>query len=272
MIQQPVWHSLYLLGALLCFTTAAVGDQHPVLSLVIDDIGYSLHQGQAAIKLEGDHTFAIIPGASNSQKLAAFARRLGKEIILHLPLQSSTPNAPSEPNALHESMDENQLRRNVVSMLSEFPGIRGINNHMGSHLTEIDYFMRPIMDSIKTYNPKLYFLDSRTTPRSIAYSEAINSGLQSISRDVFLDNHHTNIESIRLQYQIWLEKARERGSAVAIGHPYVTTIEFLRENLPQAAQDFRFMSISRLIEADNSARKRDTWENYLTYLQKPALN
>ena len=143
---------------------------------------------------------------------------------------------------------------------------------MGSHLTEIDYFMRLIMDSIRTYNPKLYFLDSRTTPRSIAYSEAISSGLQSISRDVFLDNHHTNIESIRLQYQIWLEKARERGSAVAIGHPHVTTIEFLRENLPQAAQDFRFMPLSRLIEADKSARSRDTWENYLTYLQNSVLN
>jgi hypothetical protein len=263
---------VYLVTALLGFTTAAVGGQHPVLSLVIDDIGYSLDQGQAAIKLEGDHTFAIIPGASNSQKLAAFAHRLGKEIILHLPLQSATPTAPSESNALHDSMDENQLTRNMVSMLSEFPDIRGINNHMGSHLTEIDYFMRPIMDSIRTYNPKLYFLDSRTTPRSIAYSEAISSGLRSISRDVFLDNQHTNIESIRLQYQIWLEKARERGSAVAIGHPHATTIEFLRENLPQAAQDFRFMRLSRLIEADKYARKRDTLENYLAHLQNPAFN
>lgn len=260
------------LVVLLFFATTANGDRHPVLSLVIDDIGYSHDRGRAAINLEGDHTYAIIPGASNSQKLAAFASRLGKEIILHLPLQASTSTAPSEPNALNESMDENQLTRNLFSMLSEFPGIRGINNHMGSHLTEIDYFMRPIMDSIKIYNPKLYFLDSRTTPRSIAYSEALSSGLQSISRDVFLDDKHTNIESIRLQYQIWLEKARERGSAVAIGHPHVTTIEFLRENLPQAAQDFRFMRVSRLIEVDNFVRKRDTWENYLAHLQNPALH
>ncbi|MCH7880426.1 MAG: divergent polysaccharide deacetylase family protein [Proteobacteria bacterium] len=106
---------VYLVTAFLCFTTAAVGGQHPVLSLVIDDIGYSLDQGQAAIKLEGDHTFAIIPGASNSRKPAAFAHQPGKEIILHLPSQSSIPTAPSEPNALHDSMDENQLTRNMVS-------------------------------------------------------------------------------------------------------------------------------------------------------------
>jgi len=263
---------LYLVTALLGVSAAAIGDQHPVLSLVIDDIGYSLQQGRAAINLEGDHTYAVIPGASNAQKLAAFARQSGKEVILHLPLQASAPTVQSEPNTLDESMDENQLRRKMVSMLSEFPGIRGINNHMGSRLTTINYFMRPIMDSIRIYDSKLYFLDSRTTPRSIAYSEAISSGLRSISRDVFLDNQHTNIESIQLQYRIWLEKARQRGSAVAIGHPHATTIEFLRENLPQAAQDFRFMSVSKLIEADNTARQRDTWENYLSYLQDPALN
>lgn len=262
----------YLITALLCFASAANGDQHPILSLVIDDIGYSLSRGQAAIKLEGDHTYAIIPGASNSHKLANLARQLGKEIILHLPLQSSRPSAPSEPNALNESMDENQLTRNMVLMLSEFPGIRGINNHMGSHLTEISYFMRPIMDSIRRHSPKLYFLDSRTTPRSIAYSEAVSSGLDSISRDVFLDNQHNNIESIRLQYQIWLEKARQRGSAVAIGHPHLNTIQFLRENLPEAAKDFRIMRISKLIEMDNLVRKRDTRKNYLSYLQNPASN
>ncbi len=263
---------VFLVTALLYVSTAAVADQHPILSLVIDDIGYSLEQGKAAIRLEGDHTFAIIPGASNSQKLAAFARHLGKEIILHLPLQASTPAAPSEPNSLQASMDENQLTRNTASMLAEFPDIRGINNHMGGLLTEIEYFMRPIIDSIRIYNPKLYFLDSRTTPRSIGYSLAISSGLRSISRDVFLDNQHTNIESIKLQYQIWLEKARVRGSAIAIGHPHATTIDFLRENLPQAAQDFRIMRVSKLIEADTLARKRDNWENYLAHLQNSRLN
>ena len=143
---------------------------------------------------------------------------------------------------------------------------------MGSHLTKIEYFMRPIMDSIKLHNPNLYFLDSRTTPHSIAYLQAVNSGLESISRDVFLDNEHTNIESIQLQYRIWLKKARLRGSAVAIGHPHQNTVDFLRENLPMAAQEFRLMRVSKLIQTDNLERRRDTRENYLSYLQSPSLN
>ena len=233
---------------LLCLTPFAVADQRPVLSLVIDDLGYSDQQGQAAINLPGDHTYAIIPGATYSQKLASFAQQKDKEIILHLPLQASSSLAPMEPNALNEKMDEDQITANLHSMLSAFANIKGVNNHMGSHLTAIDYFMRPIMDSIKSYNPGLYFLDSRTTALSVAHTEALNSGIDSISRDVFLDNDHTNVESIALQFQIWLKKARDNGSAIAIGHPHETTINYLRENLPQTGTLFKFVSVSKLID------------------------
>ena len=225
-------------------------DQRPVLSLVIDDLGYSFKQGAAAIELPGDHTYAIIPGTLYGRKLAEFARLKSKEVILHLPLQASSISASSESNTLNESMNEDQITENTLKMLSEFPNIKGINNHMGSRLTEIDYFMRPIMESIKSFSSKLYFLDSRTSSRSIAYYQAKNSGLDSIRRDVFLDNEHGNIESLRLQFKTWLLKARRRGSAVAIGHPHKSTISFLTEYLPRAEKFFRFKNISALIATD----------------------
>ena len=235
-------------------------DQRPVLSLVIDDLGYSFKHGRSAIELDGDHTYAIIPGTSYGRKLAYLARQHNKEIILHLPLQASNPVAASEPNALNETMDEDLLAKNLIDMLTEIPMIKGVNNHMGSHLTQIDYFMRPIMDVIKDYNPDFYFLDSRTSPNSIAYTEALNSGLSSIRRDVFLDNDHENLESIHLQYQIWLQKARDRGHAIAIGHPHPNTIEYLRQNLTQENNQFRFLSISRLLEfnSSDSENRQDT--------------
>ena len=253
---------------LLCLPLLAAADQRPVLSLVIDDLGYSYQLGQAAIDLEGDHTYAIIPGATYSQKLAKFADQRDKEIILHLPLQASSSLAPPEPNALDETMNEVQLTDNLKSMLTAFPNIKGINNHMGSRLTEIDYFMRPIMDSIKSYNPGLYFLDSRTTARSVAHTEALNSGLYSVSRDVFLDNDHTNIESIRLQFQIWLEKARNRGSAIAIGHPHASTISFLRDNLSQTMEKFRFISVSKLIDTIYYSEDAYSWNENMTETQR----
>ena len=249
---------LCILG--LCSISKSLADQSPVLSLVIDDLGYSLQHGRAAIELQGDHTYAIIPGTHYGKKLARHAKSLQKEVILHLPLQAANPDAASESNVLHEAMDENQIADNLHEMLSEIPSIKGVNNHMGSFLTEIDYFMRPIMDGIRTYNPNLYFLDSRTSPRSIAYSEALQSGLASISRDIFLDNDHTNIESIHFQYQLWLEKARERGHAIAIGHPHPTTISYLQQHIPGTLRDFRFYSVSKLIQkqiADKNSKPPD---------------
>jgi polysaccharide deacetylase 2 family uncharacterized protein YibQ len=246
--------------------TGAQADQRPVLSLVIDDLGYSMKNGRAVIDLDGDHTYAILPGAVYSQKLAHHANSQNKEVILHLPMQSIHSKAAHEANALNEAMDEDELTANVHSLLAQIPFIRGVNNHMGSHLTEFDFFMRPVMDSIRGYNSRLYFLDSRTSPRSVAYAQALDAGLNSITRDVFLDNE-PNPESIRLQYNIWLTRARERGSAIAIGHPYSHTIEVLRRHLPDADREFEFMRISRLIEERKVRGYSAGWRDQLSRLE-----
>ncbi len=237
-----------LLLLLITLAGQAAADQRPVMSLVIDDLGYSLDNGKAAIELEGDHTYAILPGAVYSRQLALHAHALDKEIILHLPMQSISSRAAHEPNALNETMDEDQLTKSVHSLLSSVPHIRGVNNHMGSHLTEFDFFMRPVMDSIRAYNARLYFLDSRTSPRSVAHAQALDAGLSAIRRDVFLDNE-PNLESIRVQYRIWQTRARELGSAIAIGHPFANTLQVLRENLAATSSDYRFLRVSKLIEA-----------------------
>ena len=260
--------SVLFLPFLCLVSVANAEDQRPVLSLVIDDLGYSLQKGQAAIELEGDHTYAIIPNTTYGKKLANFANEMDKEVILHLPLQSSRVRVAREPNALNESMNEDQLEETLQTMLTAIPNIKGINNHMGSRLTEIDYFMRPIMDSIRSYNPELYFLDSLTTPNSVARQVAQSSGLNSISRDVFLDNDYNNVESIRLQFQIWLRRAESYGSAIAIGHPHQATVDFLNDNLPDASKKFNFMSVSRLIDLINHPEDRYSWWGDMTQLNK----
>jgi uncharacterized protein len=251
---------------LLAICGAGHADQQPVLSLVIDDLGYSLENGKAAIALDGDHTYAILPGAAYSRKLAQYAHDLDKEVILHLPMQSIRSSAAHEPGALNEAMNEDELSDNVHSLLSQIPFIRGVNNHMGSHLTEFDFFMRPVMDSIRSFDPSFYFLDSRTSPRSVAYTQAQDAGLSSISRDIFLDND-SSISAIRLQYNIWLTRARERGSAIAIGHPYTHTLEVLQDRLPQAGEKFTFMRISELIEARSQRQPGSQWGSQLSTLE-----
>jgi polysaccharide deacetylase 2 family uncharacterized protein YibQ len=261
----PRWLFLLLFVFAGISTGESQADQRPVLSLVIDDLGYSLENGKAAIGLEGDHTYAILPGAAYSKTLAQYAHQLDKEVILHLPMQSIRSSAAHEPNALNEAMDEDQLTDNVHSLLAQIPFIRGVNNHMGSHLTEFDFFMRPVMDSIRSYNPSFYFLDSRTSPRSVAYSQARDAGLRTISRDIFLDNDRS-ATAIELQYDIWLTRAREQGSAIAIGHPYSHTLEVLQHKLPDAGENFTFMRVSELIETRSKNRDSPQWGSQLRTL------
>jgi len=252
---------------LLAFSGASTADSRPVLSLVIDDLGYSFEHGKQAIDLPGDHTYAILPGTAYSRQLAQHAHQLNKEIILHLPMQSIESTAPQEPGALNEAMDEDQLTSNVHSLLAQIPFISGVNNHMGSLLTEYDFFMRPVMDSIRVYNPSFYFLDSRTSPRSVAYSQAIEAGLESAARDVFLDNDDS-LEAIRLQYNTWLTRAREQGSAIAIGHPYANTLEVLQQGLDKAAVEFHFMPVSKLIRERQQRGMSANWREQLAHISR----
>jgi polysaccharide deacetylase 2 family uncharacterized protein YibQ len=256
---------------LLACSGASMADPRPVLALVIDDLGYSLEHGKAAIALDGDHTYAVLPGATYSRQLAEHAHELNKEVILHMPMQSINSTAAHEPGALNETMSEDELTDNVHSLLAQIPFIRGVNNHMGSHLTEFDFFMRPVMDSIRIYNPSLYFLDSRTSAQSVAYSQARDAGLRSISRDVFLDNE-PNAEAIRLQYNIWLTRARERGSAIAIGHPYANTLTVLQDNLTEARAEFQFMRISNLIGERQQRGFAENWREQLSTLETAPAN
>jgi polysaccharide deacetylase 2 family uncharacterized protein YibQ len=119
------------------------------------------------------------------------------------------------------------------------------------------------MDSIRSYNPSFYFLDSRTSPRSVAYTQARDAGLSTISRDIFLDNDPSTT-AIELQYNIWLTRARERGSAIAIGHPYSHTLKVLQHSLPEAGENFTFMRISELIEARSKNESSTQWGSQLT--------
>ncbi len=258
----------FLLGSLLL--TSSANAEKPVLALVVDDLGYSFELAKQVLNLPGQHTFAIIPDTTYDKKIAEFAHQNGHEIILHMPMQSLASGKHIETSTLDEDMSEDEITSNVDTMLKEIPYIRGINNHMGSKLTGMGYIMRPIMESIKKFNGKFYFLDSRTTALSQAYQQALRARVPSLKRDVFLDYDHTNQESILFQYQLWLNKASKLGSAVAIAHPYSSTIDLLQEKLSQISDDYQFMTISQLLEHQKPEKK--SWPKYLSHLQTDLKN
>ena len=115
----------------------------------------------------------------------------------------------------------------------------------------------------------LYFVDSRTDVRTVARELARESGLANAQRDVFLDND-PDPEAVRVQLQRLIDKAKRRGSAIAIGHPYPQTLAVLAEQLPQLAeQGIELVPVSDLVE---QRRNTQSWHACSSPLQTAAKN
>ena len=67
-------------------------------------------------------------------------------------------------------------------------------------------------------------------------------------RQVFLDRD-PEPEEITAQFRRLLALARERGSAIAIGHPYPETLEVLATEIPRATElGYELVPVSYLLQ------------------------
>ena len=115
--------------------------------------------------------------------------------------------------------------------LDSVPGATGVNNHEGSALTENREAMTFLMVELKARN--VFFLDSYTNSKSVAYAVAKESGMKAARRDVFLDDDDSPAV-IRKQLDELARLARKNGSAIGIGHPHSATLAELKTWLAEA--------------------------------------
>ncbi|MDQ7074323.1 MAG: divergent polysaccharide deacetylase family protein [Gammaproteobacteria bacterium] len=203
----------------------------PYISIIIDDIGNDLAIGKRILQLPYPITLSILPHTPHSQTLHQLAYQLNKELMLHLPMQALHNNRYLGPGSLTLNMSEQQFRRTLRENLQSLPDAIGVNNHMGSLLTSQQKPMNILMEELANWGT-LFFIDSRTTAKTIAYQSAIQHGLAAQSRDLFLDNRQDE-DYIRQQFQLLIKKAKENGSALAIAHPHTSTINVLESELEQ---------------------------------------
>jgi polysaccharide deacetylase 2 family uncharacterized protein YibQ len=122
----------------------------------------------------------------------------------------------------------------ILRAVSNVPHAQGINNHMGSALTQERRPMEWLMKEIGDLN--FFFVDSRTTPKTIAAGVARRNNLLTSSRDIFLDND-TSVYDIDVQFRKLIRMAKRKGTAIAIGHPYPETLAYLELAIPQLADE-----------------------------------
>lgn len=190
------------------------------IALIIDDIGNQLEPGRQFVQLPAPITLSILPHTPYARILANEGHQANKEIMLHLPMAATGFNKPG-PGAIQIDMSEEELVRTLRINIAAVPHIVGINNHMGSLITQHPGHMAWLMTGILSYN-ELYFVDSVTSAASLALQSARTHQIPSTRRDIFLD-HDRSAAAIEKQL-VRLEKlAQKQGYALAIGHPYPAT-------------------------------------------------
>ncbi len=214
---------LLLLLALTCLAHFATAAQ---LSIIIDDIGYR-HTDKAVLSLPNTITLAVLPHTPLGEKIAKEASEQGNEIMLHLPMQA-LDGRKLGPGGLTNQMSEQEFKLIITDALNSIPNVRGVNNHMGSLLTQLPEPMRWLMEILKGHDS--YFVDSFTTRYSKAAEIAEEQGIPLLRRAVFLDNN-VDSKALEKQFQQAIDLAKEQGHAIMIAHTYPESISFLTQNL-----------------------------------------
>jgi polysaccharide deacetylase 2 family uncharacterized protein YibQ len=218
-----------------------------LVAIVIDDLGQDIKQAKEVLALPGKVTLAVMPGLPHSKNVAELAGQAGREVLLHLPMEPLKNHEKTQsPGTLSTDMTPMAFLNTVSEDVESVPGLVGVNNHEGSALTENKEAMKFLMAELKARN--LFFLDSMTNPKSVAYATAIEFGMKAARRDVFLDNEGDNPSYIRGQLEILAEIAHKNGKAVGIGHPHPATLSELRKWLSETdTQGIEIVPVSRLM-------------------------
>jgi polysaccharide deacetylase 2 family uncharacterized protein YibQ len=215
------------------------------VAIIIDDIGYR-QSDAAALTLPGAITFAILPHTPYGKTLALQAYSKNNDVILHIPMEAENGKKLG-PGALTIEMNEQSIRHELSLAFAEIPFAIGMNNHMGSKLTKLYTPMMWTMRFLKERD--LIFIDSVTTNKTKAERIALQLGVPTAHRQIFLDNELTR-EYIDQQFMQLIDHAQRFNSVVAIAHPHPETIVALNRLIPLLTElNIDLVPISTLIDS-----------------------
>ena len=217
----------------------------PRIAIVIDDMGISHRRSKDISSLQYPLTASFLTYATDLAPQMAASAAAGQEIMAHLPMEPLVSMNVS-PDVLTVKMSKEQIYAGLTKMLDKFPAIKGVNNHMGSRFTEDEERLAVVMQELKKRG--LFFLDSKTTPRSKGLAAAQKAEVKYVARNVFLDNQD-DFDYVIRQLEQTVRLAQQNGYAVAIGHPKAQTYLALKAWLPRlSARGVELVHLSEIVE------------------------
>ncbi|UTC64050.1 divergent polysaccharide deacetylase family protein [Treponema sp. OMZ 788] len=214
------------------------------LIFVFDDAGHNLEQLQHFLNLPFPCTIAVLPKLPNSKEAARRIRAAGKELILHQPMQALNPNIDPGPGAVKPGMSREEIKTIVASNVEEIGPIAGMNNHEGSLITSDETAMEAVLELCKEKN--IYFLDSRTSSKSVVPRTAKKLNMNIWERAVFLDNKRDKAY-MKKRIIDGLEIASQKGEAIMIGHVVTVDLAILLKEMYSdlTREGYKFSTISK---------------------------
>jgi len=217
------------------------------IALIIDDFGDRWDSFTRSFADIGIHlTVSVLPGRKKSAVVAREMSKLGCEVILHLPMEPVSKKFPRDEFTILNDMKRSDIIRIIQRSLDDVPYAKGVNNHMGSRVTQNKQVMETILKDLKQRG--LYFVDSRTTAKTVAYQIAKMVNIRCTKRDVFIDTEKDE-ETIRQQLWSLARKAEKRGFAVGIGHSRSATLKVLKQEVEKIqAKGYQFVFVSDILQ------------------------
>jgi polysaccharide deacetylase 2 family uncharacterized protein YibQ len=223
----------------------------PRMALIVDDFGFFYNSlVRDFLKLDVDITISVIPGLRHSERICESALDGGKEVICHLPMepQRGADDVGDIP-LIRVEMDSGEIKKAVLDALETTPGVVGMNNHMGSLATADCDVMRAVLEVCVERG--LFFLDSKTSNKSVVEEIGKEVGADVISNDIFLDNRDEDTHDSMLKL---LSIAARRGEAVGILHVRRDSFEALEWLISEAKRNgVRLVKITELVRREEVA-------------------
>ncbi|MCJ8346942.1 divergent polysaccharide deacetylase family protein [bacterium] len=203
------------------------------VALIVDDMGYKGKGYRIYKKIPMSITFAILPFYEQSSILAKESYKLGYELMLHMPMQPAKGRTFFDYDHMIKSgLSREEIESRTKSVLTSVPLISGVNNHQGSLSTSDQEIMDGVMTQIAAHK-NLYFIDSLTSSKSVAYKTAKGMSIPTLKRNyAFLDNAK-DIDKIKVKLKGLIKNSYKKSVQIAIMHEKKVSAEALLQMIDQ---------------------------------------
>ncbi len=218
------------------------------IAVVIDDFGNGMKGTEQMLDLPIKLTVAVMPFLPTTKRDAEAAHVKGHDVIVHLPMEPVRGlKSWLGPGSITTDLTDEEIRKRVEAAIADVPHAIGMNNHMGSKATADKRVMRVVLQVCKEKG--LFFLDSRTSYKTVVPKIAEEIGIATLHNDVFLDDVYTQNHVLH-QISVVKKFLAQNERCIVIGHvgaPGLFTSSVLKNSIPDLQSKAVFVRLTQLL-------------------------